>query len=79
MSIETVTDKHNAIVALEPSTIPRKTYKPAEFARAVGTGINRVWQLVREGRIRHIKHGRRIVIPISEVDAFLERESQGGQ
>jgi excisionase family DNA binding protein len=74
-----ITGKHNAIVALESSTIPRKTYKPSEFAQAVGTGINRVWQLVREGRIRHIKHGRRIVIPISEVDAFLERESQGGQ
>ena len=79
MTIETVTSKHSVDAVLEPLPVPRKTYKPAEFAQAVGTGINRVWQLVREGRIRHIKHGRRIVIPISEVDAFLERESQGGK
>jgi excisionase family DNA binding protein len=73
MIAETVTDK------LEPSPISRRVISPDEFAQAVYTSGARIRALVREGRIRAVRHGRRIVIPISEVDAFLERESQGGQ
>jgi excisionase family DNA binding protein len=49
-----------------------------EFAKAIGTGVNRVRALVKQGRIKHVKYGKNIRIPLHEVSAFLERELQGG-
>jgi excisionase family DNA binding protein len=48
-----------------------------EFGRRCNLGINLTRQYVRSGRIKSVRYGRRIVIPLSEVDAFLERESKG--
>ena len=51
---------------------------PKEFAREIGTGENRVRDLCRQGKIRHIRFGRNIKIPHSEITAFVEREAIGG-
>jgi excisionase family DNA binding protein len=56
--------------------IIRKVLSPAEFAQAVFTGVNRVRELVRQGKVRAVRHGRRIVIPATEVDRFLETEAK---
>ncbi len=38
-------------------------------------GRNAIYDMVRAGRIRSIRVGRRILIPTSEARAFLERET----
>jgi hypothetical protein len=48
-----------------PAITP-KVLSSAEFAQAVGTGVN---------RIRAVRYGRRIVIPLTEVDKFLTNEA----
>lgn len=50
---------------------------PDEFRYALGGAIGRgnVYELLRAGRIRHIKLGRKILIPYSEVKAFIERQA----
>lgn len=53
---------------------------PDEFRHALGGAIGRgnVYELLRAGRIRHIKLGRKILIPHREVEAFIEREAAAG-
>lgn len=48
---------------------------PDEFRDALGSAIGRgsIYELLRAGRIRHVKLGRKILIPRSEVEAFIER------
>ena len=57
--------------------IEPRTCSAAEAARAIGTGINRLRQYVREGKIRAVHHGRHIVVPISEITRFLEAGTEG--
>lgn len=54
------------------ATFEPQVCTPAQFARAVGTGSNRVYEYVRQGRVRHLRHGNRIVIPISEIQRFID-------
>jgi excisionase family DNA binding protein len=45
------------------------------FQRELGSlGRDTIYQLVREGRIRSVRVGRKILIPRSELEAFIERE-----
>lgn len=53
----------------------RLTLDVAEAAELLGLGRNTTYTLVRSGRLRSVRVGRRLVIPRSEVDAFLEREA----
>jgi excisionase family DNA binding protein len=59
------------------------TLSPEEFRQALGTrgyGINRIRELLREGRIKHVKSGsKNFRIPRSELVGFIEREAQGGK
>ncbi len=66
--------RHLATVGLTAPTIERKVLNTEQFALAVGIGINRARTMVKQKRIRHVLYGRRICIPISEVDDFLARE-----
>jgi excisionase family DNA binding protein len=47
---------------------------PREFATRVGLGRDATYALLREGRIRHLCVGRRILIPAVEAADFVERE-----
>ena len=38
-------------------------------------GRNSVYDLLRANRIKHLKVGRKILIPSSEVTGFIERET----
>jgi excisionase family DNA binding protein len=44
-------------------------------AERLGIGRDSLYGMVREGRVRSVKIGRRIRIPISELERFLERET----
>ena len=43
-----------------------------EFARVLGVGRNLGYALVREGKVRHLRAGARILVPSSAVREFLE-------
>jgi excisionase family DNA binding protein len=63
----------------EPAKLLSPTVSQAEFAMESGLGINRVNELVRAGRIKHVRLGTRNVrIPRAELGEFFERESSGG-
>lgn len=54
------------------------TLNPLEFSQETGYGLGRIRELLHAGRIKHVKAGRRILIPRGEIQAFLERELIGG-
>lgn len=56
----------------------RPFYTPEEFHDALGGTIGRssIYQLVRAKRIRHVRVGRKILIPITEVTEFPRRETE---
>jgi excisionase family DNA binding protein len=46
------------------------------FQREIGSlGRDTIYQPVHEGRIRSVRVGRKILIPRSELTAFVEREA----
>jgi excisionase family DNA binding protein len=47
------------------------TYSPDELRAALGIGRGSVYDLLRSGQLRSVRVGRRIVVPISEVERFL--------
>jgi excisionase family DNA binding protein len=46
-----------------------------DAARELGIGRDSAYQLIREGRLRAVHISRRVLIPRSELAAFVERES----
>ena len=62
----------------EPSENAKPLLSPDEFLRAMqGTiGRNSVYGLIEAGRIKHIRLGRKILIPRSELEEFLMREAK---
>ena len=51
------------------------TYKPEEAAPMLGIGRNGIYALLRTGALRSIRIGRKILIPSSAIEEFLN----GGQ
>jgi excisionase family DNA binding protein len=45
-----------------------------DAARELGIGRDTAYQLVRDGRLRAVRVGRRLLIPRTELEAFVERE-----
>jgi excisionase family DNA binding protein len=55
----------------EPLLVPAQ-----EGFRRIGIARDFGYQAVREGRLRVIRVGRRILIPVRELEAFIEREAK---
>lgn len=60
------------------------THEPTSLAlnlkdvqRELRLGRNKVLELIHSGRLRHVRAGRRIIVPRRELEAFLEREAMG--
>jgi excisionase family DNA binding protein len=51
-----------------------QTISISEWAKAVGIGKNRAYDLAREGRLKTFKIGEKRYVPRSEISDFLERE-----
>lgn len=49
-----------------------------DAASRLGLGRDSTYQLVREGRLRHVRIGRRVLVPVTELAAFVARESANG-
>ena len=48
-----------------------------DAARVLGLGRDTAYQLVREGRLRAVRVGRRVLVPRAELEAFIAREAAG--
>ena len=59
-----------------PRQEQRRTRKPEEVAPLLGIGRNGVYALIKTGELRSIKVGRKILIPLSAVDEFLNRHDE---
>lgn len=59
------------IVRKELESLERRGYSPAEAARIIGCGRTKMYDLIKEGRIRVVKIGARTIIPKSEIDRLL--------
>ena len=62
----------------QPQPEPVRTIAPVSYcvedaAKALGIGRTFVFQLIKEGRLKAVKVGRRTLIPVREVEAFLAR------
>jgi excisionase family DNA binding protein len=56
----------------------RRTLTVPEAARALGVGKNTAYELVRQGRLRALRlgpQGRRLVVPVGEIDRLLADSS----
>ena len=54
----------------EPLLLPAK-----DAFRLIGVGRDAGYRLVAEGRLRALRMGRRVLIPRSECEAFVQREA----
>ncbi len=50
----------------------RLAYSREELRRKTGLGLNAIDAAIRDGRLRAIKAGRRVIIPADSVRLFLE-------
>lgn len=57
-----------------------KVLSPLAFHQAIGEviGKNRIYELLRANRLRHVKIGSRYLILRTEIDDFFVRESETG-
>ena len=55
------------------NVFPKATLSVAEFCRAAGVGRSLFYKQVQAERIRVVKAGRRTLIPVTELAAWLER------
>lgn len=62
------------------TTAGKRLLTPVEFHHALGGAIGRssIYELLRANRIRHVRVGRKLLIPAQEVDDFIQREAQKG-
>ena len=58
-----------------PSPIPKLAYTVEEAAEALNLGRSLTFALINEGRLHTVRLGRKIIIPVTELQAFLDRES----
>ena len=56
--------------------IERKAYTTSEAAEALGISENTLGRWLKQGRIRYVQPIRKILIPLVEIDAFLEKEGK---
>jgi excisionase family DNA binding protein len=47
-----------------------------EAAKQLGIGRDSTYALIHEGRLRSLAVGRRILVPVRELTAFVEREAE---
>ena len=52
----------------------RRAVSVEEAAIQLGVGRSLAWSLVREGKLRSVRAGHRVLVPLSALDEFLAGE-----
>ena len=63
---------------LEPAPVPAMLYEVGETAEALRLSRSLLYELIRSGRLRTVKEGRRRLVPVAALDEYvasLERAS----
>jgi len=55
-----------------PALRQKMTHKPAEVAIIIGLGKQGVYALIRSGKLRAIRVGRKILVPATAITEFLD-------
>jgi len=59
--------------APRPVTDPeRRAYRVKEVCKLVGISHTTIWRAMREGKLRHVRIGRRILILAADLQAWLD-------
>ena len=58
----------------------RRARTVREFCEIFGIGLNQGYQAIHEGKIPHVKIGKRIIIPDAVIENLLQeaKEEEGG-
>jgi len=62
-----------------PPAIPPMALRPDELAPVLRIGVKTAYELVRSGKIRSVPvgvTGRSRIVPVTEIQAYLEREME---
>jgi excisionase family DNA binding protein len=62
----------NDLFQLERSPVPRLALRVSEAAAALGISRRLLQSLVQEGRVPHVRLGRRVVFPVTVLQAWLD-------
>lgn len=65
------------LISTAPEIDQRLTRKPEEAGQILGIGRNGVYELLRNNKLRSIKVGRKILIPLSAIEEFLAGNREG--
>lgn len=55
----------------------KKLLTVSEASKELGIGKSATYRLVWAEKLRHIRLGKKILIPFAELDAFIQRELEG--
>lgn len=59
--------------------LERQGYSPAETAIILGCGRTSIYEMLKRGRLRHVKVGARTVIPKVEIEKLLSGGNDDGR
>lgn len=60
---------------MNDTPVTKQALSTEQAADAMSVSERTVRHLIDQGRLRHVRIGRRIVIPVSAIAEFLDRES----
>lgn len=61
----------------EPTPLPRRTFTVREVATSLGVSTRHVERLCQGGDLRHLRLGRKLLIPADALDELLESAEAG--
>jgi len=61
-------------IPIEELALPKMAYTVEEAAVVLNIGRTLAYALAAKGRLRTIHLGRKILVPVTEIQAFLDRE-----
>jgi excisionase family DNA binding protein len=47
-----------------------------DAARVLGVGVSSVWLLIADGKLKAIRVGRRRLVPVEAIDAFIRTRAE---
>jgi len=56
---------------VEPTTLDRLAYSPAEACKAISIGRTVLFEMLADGRVKAVRLGRRVLIPREELARLL--------